>query len=101
MARGRWYPSNTRLADGRRMVFAGITELGNFNNDVEIYDAASGWGAPATAPFVPPLYPWLHLLPNGKIFFSGSTPSSAIFDPATGTRAQDVPSSTYVHDGRD
>ena len=30
MARGRWYPSNTTLADGRTMVFAGITDLGNF-----------------------------------------------------------------------
>ncbi len=98
MARGRWYPSNTTLADGRTMVFAGITDLGNFNNDVEIYDAASGWGAPATAPFVPPLYPWLHLLPNGKIFFSGSTPSSAIFDPATRTWTQNVATTTYGQD---
>src|SRR5207245_2285980 len=78
MARGRWYPSNATLADGRTMVFSGITDTGTFNNDVEMYDVAVGWSRPATAPFVPPLYPWLHLLPNGKIFFSGSTPSSAI-----------------------
>jgi hypothetical protein len=28
------------------------------------------------------LYPWLHLLPNGKVFYSGSSPNSQIFDPS-------------------
>jgi hypothetical protein len=33
------------------------------------------------------LYPWLHLLPNGKIFYSGSSANSQIFDPAVAAAA--------------
>ncbi len=98
MAQGRWYPSNATLADGRTMVFSGISDTGSFNNTVEMYDVTSGWTLPVTAPFVPPLYPWLHLLPNGKIFFSGSTPSSAIFDPATQSWTQNVATTVYGQD---
>ena len=29
------------------------------------------WTTPVTAPFVPPLYPWLFLLPNGNVFYAG------------------------------
>src|SRR5258708_24902331 len=34
------------------------------------------------APWLPPLYPRMHLLPNGTLFYSGSTPSSWIFNPS-------------------
>src|SRR5215470_7322489 len=41
-----------------------------------------GGAPPYTAPFTPPLYPWLHLLPNGTVFYSGSSPASDWFDPS-------------------
>jgi len=85
MARGRWYPSNAPLADGRTMVFGGWLDTAGTNNAVEIYDVPTGWSPEFPAPFVPPLYPWLHLLPNGRVFFSGSSPTSRFFDPATRT----------------
>ena len=45
----------------------------------------SGWSAPITAGWTPPLYPRMHLLPNGKVFYSGSTSPARTFNPATGT----------------
>src|ERR1700733_110847 len=71
MAHGRWYPTNTVLGDGRVMTFSGLDEAGSTNTQVEIYKVGAGWAAPTTAPWTPPLYPRMHLLPNGKVFYSG------------------------------
>ncbi|MGH7390338.1 MAG: galactose oxidase-like domain-containing protein [Candidatus Rokuibacteriota bacterium] len=85
MARGRWYPSNALLADGRTMVFSGWLSNGGTNNAVELYSVPSGWSPEVAAPFVPPLYPWLHLLPGGRVFLSGWHRTTRMFDPATQT----------------
>jgi hypothetical protein len=82
MAHGRWYPTATTLGDGRVMVFSGLDENSNTNTTVEIYTVGSGWSQPYQAPWTPPLYPRMHLLPNGTVFYSGSTTSSSIFNPA-------------------
>jgi titin len=82
MAHGRWYPTATVLGDGRVMVFSGLTETGGTNTAVEIYKVGTGWSSQFIAPFTPPLYPRMHLLPNGKVFFSGSTAQSWTFDPS-------------------
>jgi len=83
MARGRWYPSNLALADGRTMTFSGWLESGGTNNAVELYSVPGGWSPERLAPFTPPLYPWLHLLPDGRVFQSGAEVTSRIFNPAT------------------
>jgi PKD repeat protein len=85
MTHGRWYATATALDDGRIMAFSGYSETGPVNNAVEIYKIAQGWSPPQLAPWTPPLYPWLHLLPSGQIFYSGYTPESRMFDPATST----------------
>ncbi|MDP9339399.1 MAG: chitobiase/beta-hexosaminidase C-terminal domain-containing protein [Acidobacteriota bacterium] len=85
MAHGRWYPTPTVLGDGRVMVFSGLTETGGTNSQVEIYKVGVGWSAPTTANFTPPLYPRMHLLPSGKVFYSGSGTQSRTFDPSTNT----------------
>ena len=85
MAHGRWYPTATVLGDGRVMVFGGFRDTGGTNTFVEIYALGSGWGPAVAAPWTPPLYPRLHLLPNGNVFYSGSTTTSRIFSPATNT----------------
>ena len=76
MAAGRWYATTTALGDGRIVAFSGTdsTSATSTNNTVEIYDladAGQGWSSPITAPFTPPLYPRMELLPNGEIFFTG------------------------------
>jgi len=83
MAHGRWYPTVTTLGDGTLMTFSGLDETGATNTAVEIYTPGSGWSPEFTAPWTPPLYPRMHLLPNGTVFYSGSTTSSSIFDPST------------------
>jgi galactose oxidase-like protein/PKD domain-containing protein len=82
MARGRWYPTNTSLADGSTLTFSGTTQTGAINDAVEFYDVGFGWSPEFHAPWRPPTYPRLHLLPSGQVFYSGMTPQSRLFDPA-------------------
>src|SRR5215472_10703040 len=83
MAHGRWYPTVTVLGDGRVMTFSGLDENGNTNSTVEIYTVGSGWSSAHAAGWTPPLYPRMHVLPTGKVFYSGSTTQSRMFDPTT------------------
>src|SRR5262249_30439856 len=91
MADGRWYATATALGDGRIMTFSGLNLGGNPNNTVEIYDvksAGTGWTSPAAAPFSPPNYPRMVVLPAGRGFYTGqgsddhSSSNSWIFDPS-------------------
>ncbi len=96
MVNGRWYGSATALGDGRVMAFSGLNLSGGTNNTTEIYDlqnAGAGWSSPVTAPFSPPLYPRMFLLPSGNVFYAGTESSSAwIFNPGAGTWAQSATS---------
>jgi hypothetical protein len=83
MAHGRWYPTVTTLGDGRVMTFSGLTETGATNTAVEIYTAGLGWSQEFLAGWTPPLYPRMHLLPDGRVFYSGSGQQSRLFDPST------------------
>src|SRR5712692_2384851 len=83
MAHGRWYPTLTLLSDGRVMVFSGWDETNATNKAVEIYTVGSGWSTQYTASWTPPLYPRMHLLPNGNVFYSGATTQSRTFNTST------------------
>ncbi len=98
MAHGRWYPTSTVLGDGRVLTFSGLDEFGNTNTQVEIYKVGVGWGPPHTAPWTPPLYPRLHVLPNGKVFYSGSSTQSQTFDPVTNTWSGVIATTIYGGD---
>jgi galactose oxidase-like protein/PKD domain-containing protein len=95
MAHGRWYPTVTSLSDGTIMTFSGLDENGNTNSTVEIYTVGSGWSSAFGSPFTPPLYPRMHLLPSGKVFYSGSTTSSRYFDPSAHTWSSVVATTNY------
>ena len=83
MAHGRWYPTVTTLGDGRVMTFSGLTETGSTNATVEIYTPGVGWSPEYAAGWTPPLYPRMHLLPDGTVLYSGSGTGSRIFTPST------------------
>lgn len=74
MSTGRWYPTLVTLGDGRVLAMAGLT--GHFPwaflQRVEVYSDGRNWSALAGAERWLPLYPRLHLLPNGDVFYSGS-----------------------------
>ncbi|MDQ1411292.1 MAG: hypothetical protein QOJ41_3027, partial [Acidobacteriaceae bacterium] len=95
MAHGRWYPTSTVLGDGRVLIFSGLDEFGATNSQTEIYTVGAGWAPPVVAPWTPPLYPRLHVLPNGKVFYSGSTTQSRLFDPATSTWSNVIATTIY------
>ena len=85
MAHGRWYPTATTLGDGSVMTFSGLSEIGLTNTTVEIYRVGAGWSPEYASGWVPPLYPRMHLLPNGNVVASGPTPQTMIFDTSTKT----------------
>jgi galactose oxidase-like protein/PKD domain-containing protein len=95
MAHGRWYPTVTNLPDGTVMTFSGLDESGTTNSTVEIYSVSTGWSAPIGSPFTPPLYPRMNLLPSGKIFYSGSTAQSRLFDPVAKTWSGVIATTNY------
>lgn len=108
MEHGRWYASVLELSDGGLMAFSGITEedypapkpeddtgRGPHNKDVEIFHAGIGWSPEYEAPWTPPLYPRMHLLPNGNVFYSSETTSSHIFNPFTQTWTLNVAKTIY------
>ena len=95
MADGRWYPTGTVLADGRVMVFSGLGLTGNTNTTVEFFTLGAGWSVPYNAPWTPPLYPRMHVLPDGNVFYSGPTTSSSLFNPLTQTWTLNIANTQY------
>jgi hypothetical protein len=78
------------------MTFSGLSETGATNTTVEIYTVGAGWSTPIGSPFTPPLYPRMTVLPNGKLFYSGSTPQSRFFDPVAKTWSGVVATTNYA-----
>ncbi len=95
MAVGRWYPTATMLGDGRVMAFSGLDVNGGTTPAVQFFTAGTGWSSPVNAPWTPPLYPRMNLLPNGKVFYSGPGANSALFDPSTQTWTQSIAKTKY------
>ena len=97
MENGRWYPTGVTLGDGRVVVFSGVGWWQNPGNpdEVEIWDPATEeWSTyPPASNYHLEIYPGMHLMPNGKIFYSGTRwigesgwagANSAYFNPTTG-----------------
>lgn len=68
MAHARWYPTALRLGDGRVLAFSGNSPLAE---EVEVFDGAGAWnGVSGANRAFGELYPGMHLLPSGEIFYS-------------------------------
>ena len=72
----RWYPSVTPLSDGEML----ITEGGP--DTPEVRTTAGGLRTLTGATLNLPLYPWLDVAPNGRVFYSGPTPTLRSLNPA-------------------
>jgi len=96
MAHGRWYPTVTVLGDGSVMTFSGLSETGGTNNAVEIYTPGIGWSQEYLAGWTPPLYPRMHLLPDGTVLYAGSGTGSRIFNLSTKTWTGVIASTNYT-----
>jgi len=89
---GRWYPSLVTMPDGKLFAASGVGKLvkpiyaerpfdsGTNVRQTEIYDPATGeWTLnPDTANRSLPLYPRLHLLPNGHVYYDAA---GQVFNP--------------------
>lgn len=74
MNQGRWYPTNTTLPNGEVLVVSGDVTGGNVNRLPQVWQTNAGgnWRSLTTASeFSLPLYPWMHVAPNGRVFNSG------------------------------
>ena len=70
MRRGRWYPTNTTLANGSVVIIAGRDEVGDEVAEPEVW-SASGVRELSGASLVLPYYPRTFLAPNGQVFYAG------------------------------
>ncbi len=83
---GRWYPSSVLLGNGEVVVLAGSYNTGYYNNELPQVWSNGVWRDLTNAVRGLPLYPDLHLAPNGKVFLSGPDQTTWYLDP-TGTGA--------------
>ncbi|HEX6852177.1 MAG TPA: galactose oxidase-like domain-containing protein [Candidatus Polarisedimenticolaceae bacterium] len=84
MARGRYYPTQVELGDGRTLIFGGIAD-GITNDDIESYSPS-----PEQVQYLGQAYPevgeYTHMLlqEDGKIFQAGPNTYTHTYDPTTG-----------------
>lgn len=88
MNAGRWYPTNTTLANGDVLVVSGqITPTGGNDLLPQVYQTATGtWRDLTSANLYLPLYPMMFQAPNGKVFSAGPQQATRYLD-TTGTGA--------------
>jgi len=99
MAVSRWYPTATALPDGRVFVVSGdnvtlgpnpdpntpVPLINSSNSLPEIYNPATDtWTALPSASRRMPLYPYIFVLPNGKLFDAGPDRMTRTLDLQTG-----------------
>ena len=88
MATGRWYPSAVTVGNGEIAVVSG-NEIGvGVVTTPEVWQTNSGggWRSLTNASLSLPLYPMMHLAPNGKVFVSGPDSTTRYLD-TSGTGA--------------
>lgn len=114
MNQGRWYPTVTTLGNGEMLVVSGdITTTQGVNTIPEVWQTnnGGGWRQLTSAALAQPLYPWMHVTANGKVFNSGPDPLSRYLTTSgTGAwtsvanhlfqRSRDYGSSVMYDDGK-
>lgn len=85
MRNGRWYPTNTTLADGEVLTISGTDTAALYNRIPEVWQDGS-WRALTSASRFVPLYPMMFAAPDGRAFMAGPDQQSAwLSTTGTGT----------------
>lgn len=108
MNSGRWYPFNVTLATGETLVVSGNWWDGTFvggdptkpniitNTLPQVFTAQGTWRTlTGVSRIVQPIYPWLHLMQDGRVFLSGYKQQSYYLD-ATNQQWQAGPLSSQL-----
>ncbi len=90
MAIGRWYPTVVSRADGRLVTLAGVDDGGRLSNTFQTFNPSDAtWSSnepigtwPNGIGVYSPMYPSMHLLADGRLFYSGMH----VFPNASNTR---------------
>jgi hypothetical protein len=93
MNNGRWYPTNTTLANGDVLTVSGTINgpacCQVYNTTPQVFQVANGtftWRSLTSAVLHLQLYPFMFLAPNGKVFLAGWNPDTRYLD-TSGTGA--------------
>jgi hypothetical protein len=81
MAKGRWYPTTTLLANGEAVTIAGRDQSGLPVTVPEVWTGSS-WRKLTGASKSLPYYPRTFLAPNGKVFYAGENRGSLYLSTA-------------------
>jgi Domain of unknown function (DUF1929)/Bacterial Ig domain len=76
MAAGRWYPSVTPLTNGEMLITEGRPDI------PEVRQTDGSLRTLSTAGLDLPLYPWLDVAPDGRVFYSGPDQTLRKLDPS-------------------
>ncbi|MFE1914490.1 radical copper oxidase GlxA [Streptomyces anandii] len=97
MNEARWYPTLTTLGDGKVLGVSGLDDIGQLvPGKNEVFDPATRkWAyTPKVRQF--PTYPALFLLPDGKLFYSGSNAGYGPDDVGRDPGVWDVESNRFT-----
>jgi hypothetical protein len=98
MTYARWYPTATALPDGKVLVTGG-SDAGNAAYDrlPEVYDPATNkWTVLQTAGAYIPAYPFIYVLPDGRVLEAGSTEYDGTAASPVLTRVLDLKTRTWT-----
>lgn len=86
MNAGRWYPTTTTLADGSVVIVSGDIDTTVGVNRLPQVWANGTWRDLTSAQIAMPLYPFMLLAPNGRVFNAGPQQATRYLDTSgTGT----------------
>jgi hypothetical protein len=101
MREGRWYPSIITLPNKELLIMGGnSSETTVINYISDVWNPATNTlrrltGASLQGRDVHPLYPWIHVAPDGRVFYTGASTQMAYLDT---TGIGNWSSETYTRD---
>ena len=99
MRNGRWYPTNTTLANGELLTVSGGDTAAALNVIPEVWQADNTWRALTTASVSLPYYSMMFVAPDGRVFAAGPNQSTRYL--STGGTGSVAVGPSSIFGGRD
>jgi Ca2+-binding RTX toxin-like protein len=96
MNAGRWYPTNTTLPNGEVVVSSGLIDsFIGVNPLTQVWQPGNEWRDLSAAQLQLPLYPWMHVAPNGQVFNAGPNQNTRYLSAPTSGAWSNVANRTF------